>query len=70
LSQAKIESWVGRDGTGTAKKALAQKSKTITPPTNVPVNSINQSKGISPNGRLWAKHASITLIPHFPRFVK
>jgi hypothetical protein len=50
-----------------AQKALDQKNSTIKLPSIVPVNSINQSKGISPNGRsFWAKHAIITVVPHFP----
>jgi hypothetical protein len=49
------------------KKTLNQKNSTIKLPSIVPVNSINQSKGISPNGRsFWAKHAIITVVPHFP----
>jgi hypothetical protein len=57
--------WAGRDCTGPAQKALPQKSSTITLPTIVPVNSINQSKGISPNGRsLWVKHAITTVVPN------
>jgi hypothetical protein len=60
---------LGANCTGLAQKALDQKSRTIKPPSIVPVNSINQSKGIKPNGRsFWAKHASIIAIPHFPHF--
>ena len=45
------------------KGVCAQKSNTITPPSIVPVNSINQSRGIRPNGRLCAKHAIILQSP-------
>jgi hypothetical protein len=59
LRRAKIKSGLGAIVRAPAQKALPQKSKTITPPSIVPVNSINQSKGIRPNGRLCAKDAII-----------
>ena len=60
---------LGANCTRSAQKALDQKSSTIRPPSIVPVNSINQSKGISPNGRpFWAKHAIITSNPPLPSF--
>jgi hypothetical protein len=60
---------LGGRGTCLALKALDQKNRTIKLPSIVPANSTNQSKGISPNGRsLWAKHASITVIPRRPLF--
>ena len=68
LIRAGVEKLAGY-GTCPAQKALDQASSTIRPPSIVPMNSINQSKGISPNGRsLWVKHAIITVVPHFPYF--
>jgi hypothetical protein len=65
-AERQATSWAGR-GTCLAQKTLDQKNSTIKLPSIVPVNSINQSKGISPNGRsFWAKHAFIVVVPHIP----
>jgi hypothetical protein len=62
-AERRVTSWAGR-GTCLAHEALDQKNSTIKLPSIVPVNSISQSKGLSPNGRsFWAKHAIITVTP-------
>jgi hypothetical protein len=59
LTTSEGESWgLGPTG-GPSPNALDQKSSTIKLPSIVPVNSVNQSNGISPNGRLFAHRGII-----------
>ena len=67
VRRAEVVRWAGRC-TGLAPEALAQKSNTITPPSIVPVNSINQrasglTDGFAPSTLSYRHHPPLPSLP-------